>query len=340
MFFDIPHKPKYRSSIEFNTTVATKVQGDEQRHCRWLNPKRVFELQFGNTPENALALEEFFVAQKGDFELFHWNWDITGLDYKCFFEGDKLAQKMFEKGYSDTSLAFVSVDDGNILKDRFLQDLSSWDIAGDVSFSSGKASCTGLCSLAQAGILDEGAEYILEVFCENLSGSTPSISAYSACGDESVRSLSSGINTLELTALSSDFVLDVLENSSCEFSNFSLYKKYVHQERLTLQAKAERTKEIMFRTLSDERFTYQNNRRAMWDKPLRRWVLTFDLTPAQSLALQEFFISQKGRYKSFLWCDELGDGGDILVRFDDDKMDFEHFEMGYSQVQIPIVEVI
>lgn len=336
MFFEIPHKPQYRSSIEFYTTIATKVKGDEQRHCRWFNPKRTFELHFGNTKENAQALEEFFVAQKGDYELFYWNFDVTGFDYKCFFEGDNLSQKMLEKGYSDTSLSFVCVDDGNILRDRFLQDASAWGISGGVNFADETAHITGEAVLSQAGILECGQDYVLEVFCDNLQGGVPVLSESSSAQGLDVRSFQSGINKIEFTAVADDFVVEIPQLCSCDLSDFSLARKYVHKERFGLCAKAERTKECAFRTLQDEGFSFQNNRRAMWDEPLRRWVLTFGLNPSETLELMEFFIAQKGRYKSFLWNDGTQD---FNVRFDTDKLDFEHFELGYSQVQVPIVEL-
>lgn len=336
MIFDIPHKPKYRVAIEFNTTIAQKVKAHEQRHCRWLNPKLTFDLKFSNIPENTVALEDFFVAQKGDYELFYWNWDVTGLDYKCFFEGDKLSQDLLEQGYSDTSLTLVTVDDGNVLKNRFLTTSKHWEIFGNANIVGGEFIVTDVANISQRDMLNVGDDYVLEVFCENLSGSVPVLSSVSASNTLEERSLGSGVNMLEFTAASGDLVLEVPDGTSCGFYDFLVYKKYAHQARLSLPAKAERTKEVMFRTLSDEKFTYQNNRRAMWDEPLSRWVLTFDLTPEATLELMGFFISQKGRYKSFLWNDGAQD---YTVRFDDDMMAFDIFDMGYAQVQVPILEV-
>jgi phage-related protein len=94
---------------------------------------------------------------------------------------------------------------------------------------------------------------------------------------------------------------------------------------------------MIFANIKDEEFTFAANRQNLAPNPLRRWVLTFELTPSEAVAFEKFFIAQKGRYKAFYWNYE---GERICVRFDSDKLDQKHYPLGYREIKIPIIEVL
>lgn len=106
--------------------------------------------------------------------------------------------------------------------------------------------------------------------------------------------------------------------------------------------KAECENSIDFYTIIDKVFTYQNNRKAWWDKPKKTWTLTFDKTPEARKQIEDFFIQKHGKFKSFEWTWEKSRGGDgktYTVRFDDDTLQTDIFDLGYGELQIKLKEV-
>ena len=97
-----------------------------------------------------------------------------------------------------------------------------------------------------------------------------------------------------------------------------------------------------FLTLVDKVFTAQNSRRKYLDEPKRSWTLTFEKNTENRKLLEDFFISKRGRFKSFsfTWAiDKGGDGNTYTVRFDTDTLQSDIKALGYGSIQLPIKEV-
>lgn len=112
--------------------------------------------------------------------------------------------------------------------------------------------------------------------------------------------------------------------------------------KLDFYHKAECENSIEFYTVIDKVFTFQNNRKAWWDKPKKSWTLTFDKTPEVRKKLEDFFIQKRGKFRSFEWTWDKSKGGDgktYTVRFDDDTLQSDIYELGYGSLQIKLREV-
>lgn len=78
--FNYQANKSYKDGIEFNTLVTEFESGKEQRRAKGL-PRRIFTLEFEKsttTSSEAQAIWDFFVARKGKFEPFLW--DYTNAD--------------------------------------------------------------------------------------------------------------------------------------------------------------------------------------------------------------------------------------------------------------------
>jgi phage-related protein len=74
--FDFKYKNAWVDGIRFNTLVTQFESGKEQRRAKG-SPRRIFRLQFDKTTnynDNAQEIWDFFVARKGKFESFHWDY--------------------------------------------------------------------------------------------------------------------------------------------------------------------------------------------------------------------------------------------------------------------------
>ena len=108
------------------------------------------------------------------------------------------------------------------------------------------------------------------------------------------------------------------------------------------------TASIEFKTIVDDHFTGNEQRRDQWSTPRRGWILEFEKTPETSKIMEKFFIRQKGRKRAFSWTwtktvdgfDTSGDDITYKVRFDADKIDFNISEMGYRTFKVPIIQVM
>lgn len=108
------------------------------------------------------------------------------------------------------------------------------------------------------------------------------------------------------------------------------------------------TASIEFKTIVDDHFTGNEQRRDQWSTPRRGWILEFEKSPDVARVMEKFFIRQKGRKRAFHWTwkenvDGFDTGGDDVtytVRFDTDKIDFNILEMGYRTFKVPIIQVM
>jgi len=102
-----------------------------------------------------------------------------------------------------------------------------------------------------------------------------------------------------------------------------------------------------FKTLVDEHFSGNEQRRNQWSAPRRSWVLEFAKTPSILSNFDAFFTRCMGKKVSFYWTwsssiDGVATGGNnqqYLVRFDTDKPEYAVMEMGYATFKIPIMQV-
>ena len=102
------------------------------------------------------------------------------------------------------------------------------------------------------------------------------------------------------------------------------------------------TSSIEFNTIVDEKFTGNEQRRDVWTKPRRKWILEMDKNKIDREALVNFFIARKGRKEAFNWVwaeNRGGDGKTYRVRFGADKLELNILELGYSKFKIELMEV-
>ena len=338
--FNFPFCEEYSHSLEFKTCVVRRFDGSEQRQALWMCPKRTFNLNFEANRELKASLEAFFRQQKGDCERFFWRWDESyfgnNLDYTCFLDSSKLSQTVFPCGYSKAPLTLAMIDEGNILKGRFFLDNKFWSFDGNVCISSGKATYQGVSRLYQEGVLVSGKTYRLKVKTQDIQGLSPVLSSQTAILGEVENQFFDGDKTLEFTAVGTDLIFETQASSSGSFCEIALFEISNPQAVFDFQPNIEHQTELIFSNLSDEIFTFQNSRQNLVETPLRRWVLTFELTPFEAQRFEAFFASKKGRYKAFTW---IYNDEEILVRFDADKLDQKQYQLGYREVKIPIIEV-
>lgn len=105
---------------------------------------------------------------------------------------------------------------------------------------------------------------------------------------------------------------------------------------------AESENAIDFYRIMDSVFTAANNLKVWWDSPKKSWTLKFDKDPETRRKIEEFFISKRGRFRSFDWTWEKSRGGDgktYHVRFDTDTLQMDMDKWGFSTFQIQLVEV-
>lgn len=112
--FDVDYKSAYAATIEFKTQINEKHFGKEQRYPVWTYPKRTFTLAFDKNFDGRKKLENFYQETKGGTEkfLFTWSKDKGGNDkqYLCTIDDDNFRQNLFDFGFSESELTFVSID--------------------------------------------------------------------------------------------------------------------------------------------------------------------------------------------------------------------------------------
>ena len=338
--FQLPFCEEYSHSLEFKTSVVRRFNGSEQRQALWMNPKRTFELNIESQSASKTALEEFFRARRGDYEKFLWTWDEaysgSGLDYTCFFDSPKLAQNVFPLSYSKTALTLVTIDDGNILKDRFFTRTGFWQSTGNVVFEEQKATYSGGSTLFQNNVMEIGQFYRLNVKTQVITGLAPVLSVESSSLPAEQRQLAEGDNTIDFIAYGANLKFETPEATAGDFVEISLIKRPSPAPVFDFGYREEHQSEIHFITIKDEEFTWRNARYSVRENPLRRWVLVLELSPSEALRFDAFFAGQKGRYRTFSW----NYGGEALnVRFDTDKLEQKQFPLGYREVKVPVIEV-
>ena len=112
--FDVDYKSAYTTTIEFKTQINEKHFGKEQRYPVWTYPKRTFSLNFDKSFEGRKKLEDFYQQTKGGTEKFLFSWAKdkggNGKQYLCTLDDDSFKQNLYEFGFSECELNFVSID--------------------------------------------------------------------------------------------------------------------------------------------------------------------------------------------------------------------------------------
>lgn len=99
---------------------------------------------------------------------------------------------------------------------------------------------------------------------------------------------------------------------------------------------------LEFYTIVDKIFTAQNNRKSWWDVPKKSWTLTFKKNARVRRKLENFFLSKRGKFRSFDWVwekDRGGDGKTYHVRFDSDTLESSISDFGYGEIEVKLKEV-
>ena len=103
-----------------------------------------------------------------------------------------------------------------------------------------------------------------------------------------------------------------------------------------------------YKTLIDEKWSANEQRRAQWTHPRRSWTLEFQKNAEGGRKFEEFFKECRGRFKAFKfkWSktyEDLTDmGGDdewYTVRFDSDSLTQTVDYLGYRVWSIKIIEL-
>lgn len=131
-------------------------------------------------------------------------------------------------------------------------------------------------------------------------------------------------------------------------TNEDYYDYELNQEVIGIAALQVYSYSISYKTLIDEKFTGNEQRRDVWSHPRRTWTLEFQKTPELGRKLENFFKDCLGRRNAFRfkWVKENADGEDMggdnewyYVRFNTDTLTTEIDYLGYRHQTLEIIEV-
>ncbi len=116
--FDADYKSVYTTTIEFKTQINEKHFGKEQRYPVWTYPKRTFSLSFDKNFDGRKKLEDFYVKTNGGTEKFSFTWSKdkggNGKEYICNLDDDDFKQNLYEFGFSECEMNFVTIDNNPV----------------------------------------------------------------------------------------------------------------------------------------------------------------------------------------------------------------------------------
>lgn len=347
---DIGFDGPYTTSVEFKTNIVSRFDGGEQRKPLQFYPIRTFTLPLYLTPAKKERIREFFTSLKGAYAKFLWHWDEAiggnGCTYECYFCDDALEESVLHYGYSQINLKFCTIETSNVLKNSGFISCDGWEclytnITGNMPevqvFHTGG---TQPGMIRQRSLI-QGKPYRLEIKCQLEQGELV-LSADTSDAPAQERYIYSGESVKCFTAVSDFFRLTPNKSSIATIQKIAVYKEFKDADALRSPALIEHSYATRFLTIKDPLLTPHTSRIAAYDKPLRRWVLSFQKNPADFCKLEEFFIAQKGSQQAFNWIwdvDHGGDGATYRVRFDSDSFEAKRDHYGYGSVQIPIIEV-
>jgi phage-related protein len=112
--FNIAFNKAYTSKITFETQIASKELGREQRYPNKIFPVREFTLTFEKNFDGRQDLEDFFASVFGSYGLFYWTWPTdkggNGVTYTCWFDADTLEESIKRLGFAECQLKIITID--------------------------------------------------------------------------------------------------------------------------------------------------------------------------------------------------------------------------------------
>jgi hypothetical protein len=137
------------------------------------------------------------------------------------------------------------------------------------------------------------------------------------------------------------YILDITTNTD--------YTDDLSRNIIGIKAKKVFVTDIEFKTIIDEHWTGNEQRRAQWSVPRRSWSFEFEKTPSNAIKMQNLFTNVKGKFKAFtviipkLDSDGLVFSGEetaeFTIRFDMDKLAINVQEMGYKTFKVDVIQV-
>jgi phage-related protein len=112
--FDFSYNRAWQDEIRFNTLITQFESGKEQRRAKGL-PRRIFRLNFEKSTTSNTDAEEiyqFFVARKGRYESFHWDYsksDGETEEVEVRFDMDTMSRETFLQTIYRFGLTFIEV---------------------------------------------------------------------------------------------------------------------------------------------------------------------------------------------------------------------------------------
>lgn len=135
--------------------------------------------------------------------------------------------------------------------------------------------------------------------------------------------------------------LDIGAKEDYTYNNLQVY---------SLPALVTVTRTTSYSTLVDEKFSGNEQRRAMWETPRLTFVLNFEKNKAGIAKLNEFFRVVKGKYNAFYFKDNayndvlnIATGGSdewLLCRLDSDDFKVSSMHLGYGTVSLTVTTLL
>lgn len=131
-------------------------------------------------------------------------------------------------------------------------------------------------------------------------------------------------------------------------TNKDIYYEELGRTVIGLKAQDEYSTTVEYKTIIDESFSGNEQRRAQWRKPRRRWTFQFQKTPKAGKKFRRFFEARRGRYEAFkfLWRNNKlngeqfgGDDNWYTVRFESDTLNTGVDYYGFMNYEMTLIEV-
>ena len=110
---DFYHKAEADYNVLFNVIKDKIMNASYRIRNLWQAPKRTWTLTFQKDAETRKKIEEFFIAKRGKFRYFQWEWKEEyggdGNTYNVRFDDDKLSMDIEEYGFSEFQIRLKEV---------------------------------------------------------------------------------------------------------------------------------------------------------------------------------------------------------------------------------------
>ncbi len=100
------------------------------------------------------------------------------------------------------------------------------------------------------------------------------------------------------------------------------------------------TEKIGFKTLVSDFANGAEQRRNKWGQGKRSFTLTYDvLTAAETNTLYNFYVARKGPFEAFSFVNPM-DSQTYTVRFVDDEMSYDEFDIQLRRTGVKLIQVL